>query len=136
AVALCVGTTVIVRMGRARYAWVTLLPLTWLLIVVFTAGWQKLHSPDPRIGFIAHAARMDALHAAGTLPPGVTSLDALPRMAFNDRLDAAVAIFFLLSVLVIVADSVRTWIGVVSGRRPLASTEVPAQPVSAFASGD
>jgi carbon starvation protein len=136
AVALCVGTTVIVRMGRARHAWVTLLPLAWLLVVVFTAGWQKLFSADPRIGFLSHAARMDALAAAGTLPAGVKSLEALPRMAFNDRLDAAVAAFFMVSVVVIVADSLRTWWGVVRGGRPLASTEVPAQPVAAFAAGD
>ena len=89
AVALCVGTTVIIRMGKARYAWVTLLPLAWLLIVVLTAGWQKLFSADPRIGFLAHAEKFAALHAAGTLPPGVKSLEALPRMVFNDRLDAA-----------------------------------------------
>ena len=136
AVALCVGTTVIVRMGRARYAWVTLVPLAWLLVVVFTAGWQKLFSPDPRVGFLSHARRMEELLAAGTLPPGVTSLEALPRMAFNDRLDAVVAAFFLCAVLVILADSLRTWLGVVRGARPLGSTEVPAQPVAAFVAGD
>ena len=133
AVALCVGTTVIIRMGKARYAWVTLLPLAWLLIVVLTAGWQKLFSADPRIGFLAHAEKFAALHASGTLPPGVKSLDALPRMVFNDRLDAAVAGFFLVSVLVIVFESVRMWLGVLRGSRPLGSTEVPAQSTALFA---
>jgi len=133
AVALCVGTTVIIRMGKARYAWTTILPLTWLLIVVMTAGWQKLFSADPRIGFLAHASKFSALHAAGTLPPGVPSLAAMPRMVFNDRLDAAVAAFFLVSVLVIVFDSVRTWIKVVRGAVPAGSTEVPAQSTTLFA---
>ena len=132
AVALCVGTTVIIRMGKARYAWTTLLPLSWLLIVVMTAGWQKLFSADPRIGFLAHAARFSSLHGAGTIPPGVPSLAAMPRMIFNDRLDAGVAAFFLVSVIVIVVESVRTWLGVVAGRVPSNSSEVPAQSVSLF----
>jgi carbon starvation protein len=132
AVALCVGTTVIIRMGKARYAWITLLPLSWLLVVVLTAGWQKLFSDDPRIGFLAHADRFAALHASGTLPKGVTSLDALPRMVFNDRLDAAVAAFFLVSVLIILFDSCRTWLRVLRSSRAPTSTEVPAQSVALF----
>ena len=132
AVALCVGTTVIIRMGKARYAWTTLLPLSWLLIVVMTAGWQKLFSADPRIGFLAHAAKFSSLYSAGTVPTGVPSLAVMPRMIFNDRLDAAVAAFFLISVIVIVLESVRTWVGVVGGRLPANSSEVPAQSVALF----
>jgi carbon starvation protein len=133
AVALCVGTTVIIRMGKARYAWTTLLPLAWLLIVVFTAGWQKVFSSDPRIGFLSHADQLSGWLTAG-LPAGSRLTVAnLPRMIFNDRLDAAVALFFMLSVVVIVADSVRTWVRVTRGGRPLGSTEIPAQPLAAFA---
>jgi carbon starvation protein len=131
-VALCVGTTVIMRMGKARYAWTTLLPLTWLLIVVMTAGYQKLFSADPRIGFLAHAAKFSSLYSAGTLPPGVPALAAMPRMMFNDRLDAAVAAFFLVSVIVIVVESVRTWLRVARSTAPLGSTEVPALSISLF----
>jgi carbon starvation protein len=100
--------------------------------VVLTAGWQKLFSADPRIGFLAHAARFSELYAAGTVPPGVPNLEAMPRMIFNDRLDAAVAAFFLVSVLVIVFESVRIWLGVVQGRIAATSTEVPRQSVSLF----
>jgi carbon starvation protein len=132
AVALCVGTTVIIRMGKARYAWTTLLPLTWLLVVVMTAGYQKLFSADPRVGFLAHAAKFSSLYTEGTVPPGVPSLAAMPRMIFNDRLDAAVAGFFLVSVIVIVIESVRTWVRVAGGQVPLGSTEVPAQSVALF----
>ena len=127
AVALCVGTTVIIKMGRARYAPVTMLPLAWLVIVTMTAGWAKIFSSDPKLGFLAHAAVLRAAAAAGSLPAGVKSAGDALRMAFNDYLDAAVAAFFMVSVVVILADSIREWAAVLRGRKPATSTEVPFQ---------
>jgi carbon starvation protein len=124
-VALCVGTTVILRMGKARYAYVTLLPLAWLLIVTMTAGYQKLFSPLPKLGFFAHARVLRDAQAAGVLPPGVASPAILTQMIGNDYLNAAVAGFFLLSVLVILVSSSHQWFLLLSGRRRPTSTEVP-----------
>jgi carbon starvation protein len=124
AVALCVGTTVIMRMGKARYAWMTILPLSWLAVVTLTGGWMKIFSEDPRLGFLAHARMFDGLIAAGTIPKGVASLEAAGRMAFNDRLDAAVAAFFMAAVVVILFESTRMWIRILTGRVPANSTEV------------
>jgi carbon starvation protein len=124
-VALCVGTTVFVKMGKARYAWITLLPMTWLVIVTMTAGLQKIFAADPRLGFLAHAKVLSDAIASGVLPASVKSVEAAQRMIFNDRLDAAVAAFFLISVVVILADSMREWIGVISGRKPAQTSEAP-----------
>jgi carbon starvation protein len=124
AVALCVGTTIIVKMGKARYAWVTLLPLAWLAAVTLSAGWIKIFSDNPTLGFLSHARLFKGMVGAGTLPPGVASLDAALRMIFNDRIDAAVAGFFMLSVIVIIVASAHEWLEVLTGRKRCVSTEV------------
>ncbi len=125
AVALCVGTTVIIKMGKAKYAFMTLLPLAWLAVVTLTAGSMKIFSSDPKIGFLAHAAMINAKLAVGTLPPGIKSAGDATRVIFNDRLDAAVAGFFVLAVIVILADSIKEWVTILSGKRKAVSSEVP-----------
>jgi carbon starvation protein len=133
AVALCVGTTIFVKMGKAKYAPLTLLPLTWLTIVTWSAGWAKIFSPDPRIGFLAHARVFSDHLAAGTLPAGVKSAADVSRMIFNDRLDAAVAGFFLFSAVIILFASIRVWVRVLRGVEPMKSTEVPYTAIAAAA---
>ena len=134
-VALCVGTTIIIKMGKARYAWITLLPLAWLIVVTMTAGAMKLFSLQPKLGFLAQAHALQAARAAGTLPPGVRNAADLSQMIANNYLDAAVAAFFLVSVIVILADSAREWWAVLSGSKIARSTEVPFEP-RALAAGD
>jgi carbon starvation protein len=124
AVALCVGTTILIKMGRARYAWVTLLPLAWLVTVTMTAGWQKVFAADPRLGFLAHAASL-----AGSSNP-----DA-PRLIFNDRLNTVVALLFMAVVAVLIVTSVREWWLVLSRRKPAVVHEAPYVE-SAYATGD
>jgi carbon starvation protein CstA len=60
AIALCVATTILIKMHRARYIWITGVPLVWLVIVTFTASWQKIFSPVPRIGFLAQTGQLEA----------------------------------------------------------------------------
>ncbi len=124
AVALCVGTTILIKMGRRRYAWVTLVPLAWLVTVTMTAGWQKVFSSDPRLGFLAHAASL-----AGSLEPNAA------RLIFNDRLNTFVALLFMAVVGLVVVASVREWWVVLSGRKPARVTEAPYVE-TAFAAGD
>ena len=132
-VALCVGTTVIIKMGKAKWAFVTLLPLVWLAIVTMTAGWTKIFSADPKLGFLSHAAMVAERVAAGALPAGARVSADATKMMFNDRLDAAVAGFFMASVVVILADSALGWWRVLRSDRTPVSSEVPFQPRTAFA---
>jgi carbon starvation protein len=122
AVALCVGTTIIIKSGKARYAWVTMAPLAWLTAVTLTAGMEKIFSVDPRLGFLADAARLAAAgHTATTA-----------RLIFNDYLDVGVAAFFMASFVVILTAATRQWYLVLASGRPAISTEIPYQPRTAF----
>jgi carbon starvation protein len=125
AVALCVGTTVIIKMGKARYAWVTILPLAWLAIVTMTAGVEKIFSADPKLGFFSHAHLVESILATGALPAGVQTIVDARRLIFNDHIDAAVAGFFLISVVVILIASAHEWFTILSGRKIAQSTEIP-----------
>ena len=128
AVALCVGTTVVIKMGKARYSWVTLAPLAWLVTVTFTAGWQKVFSPDPRLGFLSHARTIQTALAEGRLPANATSVEAAQRMLFNDRLDAAVALLFMAIVVMVIVVSLREWYLILRRRKPAVLAESPFVP--------
>ncbi len=117
AIALSVATTLIVKSGRARYAWVTLGPLGWLLAITLSAGYEKIASPEVRIGFLAHAAQLQQRIAAGQVP--AAQIGEMRTLIFNDRLDAAVTALFMALVLVIVADAVRAWYRALSARQVL-----------------
>src|SRR5215469_12449876 len=114
-VALCVATTIIVKMHRAKYAAVTLIPLVWLVSVTFTACWHKILDPSPRVGFLAQAHVL----ATGTVSAATT------RLIFNNRLDAAVTGALVLMVALVLIESARQWIGILSGRKEARVKEVP-----------
>ncbi len=114
-VALCVATTIIIKMHRAKYAAVTLIPLAWLVAVTFTACWHKILDPSPRVGFLAQA------HVLATGPASV----ATARLIFNNRLDAAVTAGLVGMVALVLIESARQWIGILSGRREARVREVP-----------
>jgi carbon starvation protein len=119
-VALCVGTTLLIKSGKARYAWVTLLPLAWLLAATLTAGWQKVFATDPRLGFLAHAASVGEQIAAGTI---AASRGA--RLIFNDRLDAVVTMTFMVVTVLVFLSSAREWVLVLTRRKPAKAQETP-----------
>jgi carbon starvation protein len=114
-VALCVATTIIIKMHRAKYAAVTLVPLAWLVAVTFTASWHKLFDPNPRVGFLAQARAL----------AGGPATNATGRLIFNNRLDAAVTGVLVVMVTLVLVESVRQWMGILSGAREARVKESP-----------
>jgi carbon starvation protein len=124
-IALCVSTTVLVKMGKGRFVWVTLAPLGWLVSVTMTASWQKIWHPNPRIGFLAHARLLAEQMAAGQVP--AARMVETQRLMFNDRLDAAVTAVFASLVVVILAESARHWYLYAVGRKAPVLSEAPIE---------
>jgi carbon starvation protein len=131
ATALAVATTILIRSGRVRYAWTTILPLGWLLAVTMTAGWQKIFHDDPSIGFLAQAGRLSIDLTAGKIP--AAKLAATRALIFNNRLDAAVTAAFMSLVVLIVLTSARRWVEALS--RGPRSEIVPGERVVSVSEG-
>lgn len=108
AIALMLGTAVLFRMKRDRFAFVTTVPAAWLLICTLSAGWLKLFSTDPKVGFLAHADRFSNAARAGELLAPAKSVAEMNAIIFNDRVDAALVAIFLLVVLSLFGFTVRT----------------------------
>ncbi len=128
AIALCVATGILVKSGKLKYAWITVLPLIWLVIITTTASWQKLTDSDPRIGFIAAANSLSDKLAAGTLPPDKAAV--APQLIFNQQLDAALVLFFVVLLWLIVGDMLRVCARHLRGKPvpPICETEhIPTQ---------
>jgi carbon starvation protein len=115
AIALCVATTVLLKMHGARFMWITCAPLVWLVTVTFSAAWQKIFSPIPAIGFLAQADKL----AAGP------QTAATQTLIFNARLDAAVCGVLMVLVATILLDSLRVWVGILRGTREARISEAP-----------
>ncbi len=123
-IALCLGTTVLIKMGRKRYAWTTGVPLLFLTAVTFTAGIQKIFGtwPAGKFGFLDIARDRAAKIAAGGTPK---QLKDWQTEINNNHLDAVVAGFFLVMVAIILAGSIREWLLLLQGRKPLTVRESP-----------
>ncbi len=119
--ALALGTTVLIKMGRAKYAWVTVVPLAWLFSVTMTAGLMKLFSPAP-LGFLALAENWQAKIAAGGTE---AEMKAWQAQLLNNRVDAAVTAVFLVLVTVVVLANARIWWQLLVSKRAPELREAP-----------
>lgn len=117
AIALSVATTIVLKMHGPKFMWITCAPLAWLVVVTFSAGWQKIFSPLPRIGFLAQANQLAA--AAAAAQPDTQTL------IFNARLDAFVCGAFMVLVAIVLIDSLRLWYGILRGTKPARMAESP-----------
>jgi carbon starvation protein len=119
-IALILATCVLFKMKRDRYAWITAVPATWLLICTLTAGWQKVFDSNPKVGFLAHASRYQEALADGKLLAPAKSIAEMQRVIFNDRLDAGLAFLFMAVVVSVLVLGIRTIIIARKGTRPTA----------------
>ena len=112
-IALSLGTTVLIKIRKQRYLWVTLLPLAWLLAVTLTAGYQKIFDADIRLGFLSAAAHFQKLAEVGG---SAKEIAALNHQVFNNYLNAGVTARFLTLVILIVASCARVCLRLLDGR--------------------
>ncbi len=122
-IAFCAATTILIKMHRARYMWITCVPLSWLVIVTFSAGYEKIFSDQPRLGFLAEASKVRAALDAGRIASA--NVAAARTQIFNARLDAVVCGVFLILVATVLIDSLRIWMGILSGSSESRVAEAP-----------
>ncbi|MEU3922516.1 carbon starvation CstA family protein [Streptomyces sp. NPDC029004] len=125
AVALAVTTTVLIKSGKLRWAWVTGIPLAWDVAVTFTAGWQKIFSDNPKIGFFALRDKYAQAIDAGQLLPGAKTMDDMHTIVVNNTVDGVLMAVFLLLVLTVLVNCVVVCVRAVRATQPLPTTEAP-----------
>lgn len=124
AIALSVATGILVKSGKLVKAWVTGLPLLWLLAVTTTAAYQKIFSQDVRVGFFAAASDLSQKLSTGLLPPEKAAV--APQLIFNQQLDAWLTLFFVVMLWIVVLDMLRV------SRRYLSGLPVPSSSEAAY----
>ena len=122
AIALCVATSIFVKSGKLKYAWITALPLAWLVTITTTAAWQKIFSGDIRVGFFAAANDLSTKLATGVLP--AERANVAPQLIFNQHLDAYLTMFFVTVLWVVILDMLYVCYGALRGSSILPSSEV------------
>ena len=127
--ALMLCAVVLFKMKRQAYAWVALLPTSWLLICTLSAGWEKTFSDNPKLGFLAIANKFQAMIDSGTIPAQYTEFQ-LAQLVFNNRLDAGLTIFFMGVVVVLAGFSLKTALKALQNPQPTAN-ETLYQPMPA-----
>jgi len=131
-IALTLATTVLIKMGRTRYLWVTLAPLAWLLAVTMSAGWIKIFAADPKLGFLAQAHVLEAKLAAGGTAAQATEWG---RQISNNYVNATVTGVFLVLVALVLAASARVWVALLTKRRAPDLREEPAVALASLRNG-
>jgi carbon starvation protein len=127
AVALTVGTTILIKMGKLKYVWVTLLPLAWDATVTLTASYQKIFSSDPKIGFFAQRSAFSEAAANGEVLAPAESAAQMQQIVTNSTVNGVLSILFAALIIIIIADAARVWYGIVFGGKPPETAEAPWQ---------
>ncbi|NUP82324.1 MAG: carbon starvation protein A [Nonomuraea sp.] len=125
AVALTVATTLLIKSGRLRWAWVTAVPLAWDVAVTLTASYQKIFSTQPSLGFFAQRDRYQAALDQGRLLAPAKTPEAMRQIVVNSTVDGVLAALFAILIIIVILDALRVWIRAIRTREPLPSTEAP-----------
>ena len=121
--ALVVATTILLKMGKKRYVWVTLIPMIWLIIVTMTASYQKIFDLNPKLGFLANAEVLKGQIAAGTLAPD--ALNRAQHLIFNNYLNVGVTTLLVLLILFLIFEAVSLWRRLLWGSKVVTMNEEP-----------
>jgi carbon starvation protein len=133
AIALTVATTILIKSGRLRWAWVTGVPLAWDVVVTLTASWQKVFSADTKLGFFAQRDRFQAALDQGQVLAPAKNLDQMQQVVTNSVVDGVLAAVFALLVVAVIVDAMRVWGKALRSREPLPLTEAPYEESTLFA---
>ena len=128
AVALTVATTILIKSGKLKWAWVTAVPLAWDVVVTLTASWQKVFSDNPKLGFFAQRDAFKEARDAGEVLPPAKSLDDMGQVVTNSTVDGVLAAFFAVLIIVVIADAARVWVRTIRSGQPAELTETPPEP--------
>ena len=124
AVALTVCTTLLIKHGKLKYAWVTAIPLAWDAVVTLTASWQKVFSDNPKLGFFAQRNKFSDAIDAGQVVAPAKSMDDMHAVVTNSTVDGVLAALFAILIVIVILDAMRVWMKAIrAGSLP--TTEVP-----------
>ena len=133
AVALTVATTILIKSGRLKWAWITAVPLAWDAAVTLTASYQKVFSDNPKLGFFSQRDAFKEARDEGEILPPAQSLDDMDAVVTNSTVDGILAALFAILIIVVILDASRIWVKAIRAGRPLETTEVPAVESKLFA---
>ncbi|AIE59017.1 carbon starvation CstA family protein [Bacillus methanolicus] len=116
-IALLLGTTILFKMGKKRYVWVTLIPTTWILIVTMTAGWQKLFHENPKISFLSHAKLFKGAMNEGKVLAPAANAAQMKQVLINDYVDATLCAIFMIVVITVLISALIIWYKVLTNKK-------------------
>jgi len=125
AVALCICTTLLIKHGKVKWAWVTGIPLAWDVVVTLTASYQKVLSSNPKLGFFEQRSTFQAAIDDGKVLPPAKNMDDMQQVVTNSTVDGVLAALFAIMVIVVLLDSARIWWKVLVSKKQVETTEVP-----------
>jgi carbon starvation protein len=128
AVALTVATTLLIKSGKLKWAWVTGIPLAWDAAVTLTASYEKVFSDNPKIGFFAQRDTFNDAIAEGKVLAPAKNMDDMHTVVTNSTVDGILAALFATMIIVVILDAARIWFKAIRAREPLPTTEVPPEP--------